>query len=202
EDRAVHLSSAGDHVLHVVGVAGGVDVRVVALVGLVLDVRDVDRDAALLLLGRVVDRVEVARLVEVRELVVQDLRDRGAQRGLAVVDVTDGADVDVRLGPLELGLGHCGVLLGLSRGTSGSGSDPLPERRESEGSGGTGEGAYLFPRPLTRPGSSRRSRQRCWTGPPRSCRTASCTSHDPGSWTAGRRRTRTSPTAGREHGRS
>src|SRR5699024_1253191 len=93
---------SSDLALHVVGVAGSVDVRVVALVGLVLDVRDVDRDAALLLLRRVVDRVEVTGLIEVRELVVQDLRDRSAQRGLAVVDVTDGADVDVRLGPLEL----------------------------------------------------------------------------------------------------
>ena len=37
-DRTVHLGSARDHVLHVVGVTGTVDVRVVALVGLVLDV--------------------------------------------------------------------------------------------------------------------------------------------------------------------
>ena len=31
QDRAVHLRGAGDHVLHVVGVAGAVDVRVVAV---------------------------------------------------------------------------------------------------------------------------------------------------------------------------
>jgi hypothetical protein len=31
-----------------------------------------------------------------------------------VVDVTDRADVDVRLGPLELRLSHCGLLLLLS----------------------------------------------------------------------------------------
>jgi hypothetical protein len=42
---------------------------------------------------------------------VQHLGDRRGQRGLAVVDVTDGADVDVRLGPLELRLSHCGLLL-------------------------------------------------------------------------------------------
>jgi hypothetical protein len=34
-------------------------------------------------------------------LVVQHLGDRRGERGLAVVDVTDRADVDVRLGPLE-----------------------------------------------------------------------------------------------------
>ena len=56
QDRAVHLGGAGDHVLDVVGVAGAVDVGVVAVVGLVLDVGDRDRDPALALLGRVVDR--------------------------------------------------------------------------------------------------------------------------------------------------
>ena len=39
QDRAVHLGGAGDHVLDVVGVAGAVDVGVVAVGGLVLDVR-------------------------------------------------------------------------------------------------------------------------------------------------------------------
>ena len=62
EDRAVHLGGAGDHVLDVVGVARAVDVGVVAGVGLVLDVGDRDRDPALALLGRVVDRVEGAVL--------------------------------------------------------------------------------------------------------------------------------------------
>ena len=57
EDRAVHLRGAGDHVLHVVGVAGAVDVRVVAVGRLVLDVRGGDRDAALFLFRRLVDLV-------------------------------------------------------------------------------------------------------------------------------------------------
>ena len=57
EDGAVHLRGAGDHVLHVVGVAGAVDVRVVASVGLVLDVRGRDRDAALTLFGSLVDLI-------------------------------------------------------------------------------------------------------------------------------------------------
>ena len=104
EDRAVHLGGTGDHVLDVVGVTRGVDVRVVALRRLVLDVRDVDRDAALALFGSVVDLVEGVLPGSARVLVVQHLRDRSGQRGLTVVDVTDGSDVDVRLGPLELGL--------------------------------------------------------------------------------------------------
>ena len=108
EDRAVHLGRTGDHVLDVVGVTGAVDVRVVTRLGLVLDVRDRDRDTALTLLGSLVDLVERRERVQVRVLVVQHLGDRRGQRRLAVVDVTDGADVDVRLGPLELRLRHWG----------------------------------------------------------------------------------------------
>ena len=104
EDRAVHLGGAGDHVLDVVGVAGAVDVGVVALVGLVLDVGDGDGDAPLPLLGGVVDRVEGAVLGLALE--GQVLGDRRGQRRLAVVDVADRADVHVRLGALELLLGH------------------------------------------------------------------------------------------------
>src|SRR5207253_3055190 len=44
EDGAVHLGGAGDHVLDVVGVAGAVDVGVVAVGRLVLDVRHGDGD--------------------------------------------------------------------------------------------------------------------------------------------------------------
>jgi hypothetical protein len=89
-------------------VTGAVDVGVVTRLRLVLDVRDGDRDAALLLFGRLVDIVEREHGVQVRVLVVQNLGYRSCQRRLTVVDVTDGADVDVRLGPLELRLAHYG----------------------------------------------------------------------------------------------
>ena len=108
EDRAVHLSGTGDHVLDVVGVAGAVNVRVVALLGLVLDVSDGDGDTALTLLGGLVDLVERLERVPLGVLQGQHLRDRRGERGLAVVDVSDGADVAVRLSPLELGLCHWG----------------------------------------------------------------------------------------------
>ena len=105
QDGAVDLGGAGDHVLDVVGVAGHVDVRVVALVGLVLHVGDGDRDAALLLFGRGVDLVE-RRERGVRVLLREHLRDGGRQRRLAMVDVTHGPDVHVWLRALELLLGH------------------------------------------------------------------------------------------------
>src|SRR5690606_5523340 len=61
-------------------------------------------DPALLLFGSVVD------LLEALLVFGEGVGDRRGQGGLAVVDVTDGADVYVRLIALELLLGH--ALLG------------------------------------------------------------------------------------------
>jgi hypothetical protein len=57
QNRAVHLRRTRDHVLHVVGVARAVHVRVVAVGRLVFHVRGVDRDAARLLFRSRVDLV-------------------------------------------------------------------------------------------------------------------------------------------------
>src|SRR5688572_3881011 len=85
QDRPVHLRRARDHVLHVVGVARAVDVRVVPVLRLVLDMRRRDRDAALALLRRLVDLVvrRERRSTRLR----QNLRDRRRQRRLAVINV-------------------------------------------------------------------------------------------------------------------
>src|SRR5437773_1293443 len=64
QNRTVHLGGAGDHVLDVVRVPWAVDVRVVPLLGFVLDMGGRDRDAASLLLGSVVDRIEGAEFSE------------------------------------------------------------------------------------------------------------------------------------------
>ena len=50
EDSTVHLSSAGDHVLDVVGVAGAVNVSIVTLLSLILNVTGVDCDTTSLFL--------------------------------------------------------------------------------------------------------------------------------------------------------
>ncbi len=104
QDGAVHLRRAGDHVLDVVGVPGTVDVGVVALGRLVLDVRGGNGDAALALLGGVVDLVVGARFPAKLLRLVRG--DRRRQRGLAMVDVANRADVDVRLATLEFFFGH------------------------------------------------------------------------------------------------
>jgi hypothetical protein len=63
------------------------------------------RDAALLLFGSLVDLIVTDEAAHALQR--GHLGDGGGEGGLAVVDVTDGADVDVRLVPLKLGLSHC-----------------------------------------------------------------------------------------------
>src|ERR1019366_6050806 len=104
QDRPVHLGGTGDHVLDVVGVTGTVHVGVVTVLRLVLDVGSGDRDPAFLLLGRIVDLREGAGFRS--SVLGQDGRYGSGQRRLAMVDVTDGPDVDVRLVALELLLRH------------------------------------------------------------------------------------------------
>ena len=106
QDCAVHLSSTGNHVLDVVGVARGIDVSVVALLRLVLNVGNVDGNATFLLFRCLIDGIVSERLVQVRVLVSQNLGDSGGSGGLTVVNVTNGTDVDVRLRTLELRLCH------------------------------------------------------------------------------------------------
>ena len=91
--------------------AGAVDVGIVPLVGLVLDVADRDGHG----LGLVADGAALGDIgvrLELRHpLGGLDGQDRAGQRGLAVVNVADRADVDVWFGPLKNFLGHSISLL-------------------------------------------------------------------------------------------
>src|SRR5579859_1862054 len=117
QDRAVHLRRTRDHVLHIIGVAGAVDVGIVTVVGLILDVGGRDGDAAGLLFGGLVDLVVSGE--RGTALLRQDLGDSRGQRGLAMVDVTDGADVAVRLVPLKFSLSHVLTTRLISMGQKG-----------------------------------------------------------------------------------
>ena len=79
---------------------GAIDVGVMAIGGLVLNMRGRDSDAAGFFFRRLVDLVVggesgAAGLGE-------NLCDRSCQRRLAMIDVTDGADVAVRFVPFKL----------------------------------------------------------------------------------------------------
>ena len=81
-----------------------VDVGVVTVVRLVLHMSDSDGDAALALLGSLVDLLE-GREISVALLGLR-LRDGRRQGRLTVIDVADRAYVDMWLGAFELLLGH------------------------------------------------------------------------------------------------
>src|SRR5690606_28263971 len=104
QDSAVHLRSTGDHVLHIVSVARAVNVRVVTDRGVVLYVRGVGGDTTGFLFRSVVD------LGVVPGLTAPGLRTHGGhscgQSGLTVVNVADGANVEVRFVTFEFFLSH------------------------------------------------------------------------------------------------
>jgi hypothetical protein len=95
QNRAVHLRRTGDHVLDVVGVAGAVDVGVVTVGRLIFHVRRGNRDTTSFFFRRVVDRIEAPERV-LRIVLRQRLRNRRRQRRLPVVNMANGANIDVR----------------------------------------------------------------------------------------------------------
>ena len=74
--------------------------RVVALIGLVLVVREGDGNAARLFFRRVVDLIDLLLFYRLSSK-VEDVENGGGERRLAVVDVPDGAYVDVRLASIK-----------------------------------------------------------------------------------------------------
>src|SRR5262249_32210934 len=104
ENGAIHLGRTGDHVLHVVGVTRAIDVGIVTFVAGILHVRRVDGDSALFFLRRVIDRVVFAHFGHA--FLIEDLRDCCRKRSFTVVNVTDRADVYVRLVAFKSFLSH------------------------------------------------------------------------------------------------
>ena len=106
EDGTIHLGGAGDHVLNEVGVARAVDVSVVTVDGLVLDVRGGDGHG----LGGVAHGTTLGDfrvgLVLSQATTGLDRHDGSGGGRFTMVNVTDGTDIDVRLGAIELLFGH------------------------------------------------------------------------------------------------
>ena len=105
EDSTVHLCSAGDHVLNIVGVAGAVNMSIVTMVGLILNVCGVDGYTTSLLFGCLVDFIitHCSGLT----LLGESHGDSCGKGGLAVVNMADGADVNMGFSSFKLLLCHC-----------------------------------------------------------------------------------------------
>ena len=109
EDRAVHLRGAGDHVLHIIGVAWAVDVGVMPNLGLVLNVANRD--------GHDLCRIAAAfAFAGLGNGVVGDgfaqtfgglnCGDGCGESCLTVIDVSDRADIDVWFCAIEIFFSH------------------------------------------------------------------------------------------------
>ena len=84
--------------------AGAIDVRIVTLVGLVFLMGDIDRHPACLFFRSIVDIIDAPSLGQA--LVGQVQGDSRCQSGLAVIDVANSPDIDMRLVALKLFLSH------------------------------------------------------------------------------------------------
>src|ERR1700688_2375300 len=105
QNRAIHLRRAGDHVLDVVRVARAIHVRVVTVLRFILHVRNGNGDAPLALFRRVIDGVKRAEL-HLGIVLRQHLGDGRRQSSFAVINVTNGPNVHVRLITFEFLLRH------------------------------------------------------------------------------------------------
>ena len=110
QDGAVHLGRAGDHVLDEVGMARAVNVGVMTLVALILNVRNRDGQGLGLIAHRAAFGDLRVRLGLGQALLCLHHDNRSRQSGFAVVNMSDGADVNVRLRSLELLFSHCYLL--------------------------------------------------------------------------------------------
>ncbi|SEU30720.1 hypothetical protein SAMN03159358_4900 [Paenibacillus sp. NFR01] len=104
QDRAVHLSSAGDHVFNIVGVSWAVNVCIVTSRCFIFNVSGGDSDTAFAFFWSFVDLVECYSSTAV--FFGQYSCDCSSQSRFTMVDVTDSTDINVRFSTFKLCLCH------------------------------------------------------------------------------------------------
>ena len=109
QNRAIHLSRASDHVLDIVSVTRAINVSIVTAIRLILNVSRGNRNAALLLLRGFINISIIRKLSS--PMLRQNLRNRSSQRRLTMVNVTNRANVNVRLRALKLLFRHVSTSL-------------------------------------------------------------------------------------------
>ena len=93
QNAPIHLRGTRNHILDIIRVSRTIDMSIMPILGLILDVARIDRNLPSLLLGRLVDVLVRHGLTP--SLLGQYRRDCLGESGLAVIDVADGADVNV-----------------------------------------------------------------------------------------------------------
>src|SRR5574344_1111058 len=109
QDGTIHLCGAGNHVLHIIGMARAIDMRVMALVGLVLYVRGINRNTTFPFFRGFINHGVIHELC--LAFFCQNLGNRRGQGCFAVIDVTDGTNVNMRFCSFIMLLCHFEILL-------------------------------------------------------------------------------------------
>ena len=99
QNGTIHLRSTGDHVLHIVSMAWAINVRIVARFRLILNVSRRNRDATCTFFWCTIN-------VRIGLVFTKILGDRCRQCCLAVINVTNRADVHVWLVAFKFALRH------------------------------------------------------------------------------------------------
>ena len=104
ENRTIHLSGAGDHVLDVIRMTRAVHVSIVTFVGFIFHVSRRDGNASFTLFRRLVNLIKGHKrsLPALGQLLGNGCR----KRRLPMINVTNRPHIHMRLRPLKLLLGH------------------------------------------------------------------------------------------------
>ena len=109
QDCAVHLSSTGNHVLNIVSMSGAVNMSVVAIFGFIFNVSSVDCDTTCFFFWSLIDHV-IGHKFGIA-LHSQGLGDRGSKGGFAMVNVTNGPNVNMGLVSFKFCFCHSSIFL-------------------------------------------------------------------------------------------
>ena len=96
ENTTIHWTCTSNHVFNEIGVTGTVNMRIVTIFSLILNMWSVDSDTTFLFLWRIVDFGIVLECIQIGIGLVETLWNGSSQSGFAVIDVTNGTNIQVR----------------------------------------------------------------------------------------------------------
>ena len=108
QNRAIHLRGTRDHVFHIVGMPGAIYMGIVPIFRLILHMSRINGNTALFFFGCFVNVVKGHKIG--KPLGCQRLGNSSSQRGFAVINMPDCANVDMGFVPFKFFLRHIFLL--------------------------------------------------------------------------------------------
>ena len=108
DNSAIHLRRTGDHILNVISVTRTVNMRIMTVFRLILHVSDSDSDTTLFFFRRLINLIKSDRFS--KSFFRKNLCDRSCQRCLAMINVTNRSNVQMRFVSDKFLFCHLGLL--------------------------------------------------------------------------------------------